>query len=119
MEELFDVLGIVPNLAGGQTATEQTYFEVNYTFYLNLIAFALSGFLLFVYRKGLGAPGAFRDPVCGMRTDSDGPSATHDSETYHFCSRHCQQTFEDDPMAFAHGESRRVSRQDHSEHEHH
>ena len=43
MDELFDALGIVPNLAGGQTATEQTYFELNYTFYLNLIAFALSG----------------------------------------------------------------------------
>jgi YHS domain-containing protein len=119
MEELFDVLGIVPNLAGGQTATDQTYFEVNYTFYLNLIAFALSGFLLFVYRKGLGAPGQFRDPVCGMRTDSDGPSSTHDSETYHFCSEHCKRTFEDNPMAFTRGESPRVSKQDHSEHEHH
>ena len=43
MDELFDALGIVPNLAGGQTATEQTDFELNYTFYLNLIAFALSG----------------------------------------------------------------------------
>ena len=65
MEELFDALGIVPNLAGGRTATEQTYFEFNYTFYLTLIAFALSGFLLYVYRRGLGAPGQYRDPVCG------------------------------------------------------
>jgi len=37
------------------TASEQTYFELNYTFYLNLIAFALSGFLLYVYRRGLGS----------------------------------------------------------------
>ena len=65
MEELFDALGIVPNLAGGQTATEQTYFEFNYTFYLTLIAFALSGFLLYVYRRSLGAPGQYSDPVCG------------------------------------------------------
>jgi len=43
MELLFDALGIVPNLAGGETATDRTYFERNYTFYLNLIAFALSG----------------------------------------------------------------------------
>ncbi|RRJ34044.1 permease [Halocatena pleomorpha] len=102
MEQLFAALGIVPNLAGGQTATEQTYFELNYTFYLNVIAFALSGFLYFVYRRGLGAPGQFRDPVCGMRTDDDDPSVTHDGETYYFCSRTCKQTFENDPSEFAH-----------------
>ena len=101
MELLFDALGIVPNLAGGQTATEQTYFELNYTFYLNLVAFALSGFLLYVYRRGLGAPGQYRDPVCGMRTDAEGPTVTHDDETYHFCSEHCKQTFESTPGEFA------------------
>ncbi|MCU4802088.1 permease [Halobacteria archaeon HArc-gm2] len=101
MEQLFDLLGIVPDLAGGQTATEQTYFELNYTFYLNLVAFALSGFLLFVYRRGLGAPGQYRDPVCGMRTGEDGPSATHDGETYHFCSRTCKRAFEATPDEFA------------------
>jgi len=101
MEQLFDALDIVPNLAGGMTASEQTYFELNYTFYLNLLAFALSGFLLFVYRRGLGAPGQYRDPVCGMRTAEDGPTATHDGETYHFCSRHCKRAFEETPEDFA------------------
>ena len=95
MEQLFDALGIVPNLAGGTTASEQTYFELNYTFYLNLIAFALSAFLLYVYRRGLGAPGQYRDPVCGMRTGEDGPTATHDGETYHFCSDACKHRFEE------------------------
>ena len=101
MEELFDALGIVPNLAGGETATEQTYFELNYTFYLNLIAFALSGFLFYVYRRGLGAPGQYRDPVCGMRTDEDGPTVTHDGETYYFCSASCKRVFTDDPDDYA------------------
>jgi len=101
MEELFDVLGIVPDLAGGQTATEQTYFEFNYTFYLNVIAFALSGFLLYVYRRGLGAPGQYRDPVCGMRTDNSGPSITHDGETYYFCSERCKQSFDEQPTEFS------------------
>jgi len=101
MEQLFDVLGIVPNLAGGRTATEQTYFELNYTFYLNVVAFALSGFLLYVYRRGLGAPGQYRDPVCGMRTDDDGPSAQFDGETYHFCSTACKRSFENAPREFA------------------
>jgi len=101
MEQLFDVLGIVPDLAGGMTAGEQTYFELNYTFYLNLIAFGLSGFLLYVYRRGLGAPGRYRDPVCGMRTDEDGPTVTHDGDTYHFCSKTCQRSFEETPEEFA------------------
>jgi len=101
MEQLFDVLGIVPDLAGGMTASEQTYFERNYTFYLNLLAFALSGFLLYVYRRGLGAPGQYRDPVCGMRTDEDGPRATHEGETYHFCSKTCKRAFEETPAEFS------------------
>jgi YHS domain-containing protein len=101
MEQLFDALGIVPNLAGGMTAAEQTYFELNYTFYLNLVAFALSGALFYVYRRGLGAPGEYRDPVCGMRTDADGPTATHDGETYHFCSAACERAFERTPADFA------------------
>ena len=101
MELLFDALGIVPDLAAGETATEQTYFELNYTFYLNLIAFALSGFLIYVYRRGIGAPGQYRDPVCGMRTDDEGPSASHDGMTYYFCSKTCKRTFEEEPTEFA------------------
>jgi len=101
MELLFDAFGIVPDLAGGETATEQTYFELDYTFYLNVVAFALSGFLLYVYRRGLGAPGQYRDPVCGMRTDDDGPSASHEGATYYFCSKACKRAFDDDPAAFA------------------
>jgi len=101
MEQLFSVLGIVPDLAGGMTASEQTYFELNYTFYLNLIAFALSGFLLYVYRRGLGAPGQYRDPVCGMRTGEDGPTVIHDGDTYHFCSKACRRAFEETPEEFA------------------
>ena len=101
MELLFDALGIVPDLAGGETATEQTYFELNYTFYLNIIAFALSGFLVYVYRRGLGAPGQYRDPVCGMWTDAEGPSESHEGTTYHFCSKSCKRAFRDDPFDFA------------------
>ncbi|WP_336134438.1 permease [Natronomonas amylolytica] len=101
MELLFDALGIVPNLAGGQTATEKTYFKLDYTFYLNLIVFAFVGFLAYVYRRGLGAPGEYRDPVCGMRTDDDGPSATYDGETYYFCADACRRAFEDSPESFA------------------
>ncbi|MFC6838394.1 permease [Halomarina ordinaria] len=100
MEELFSALGIVPDLAGGETASEQTYFTINYTFYLNVIAFALSGVLLYAYWRGLGAPGRYRDPVCGMRTDDDAPQVTHRGETFYFCSTHCKRAFETDPSEF-------------------
>ncbi|NHX37781.1 MULTISPECIES: permease [Halolamina] len=119
MELLFDAFDIVPDLAGGETATEQTYFELNYTFYLNLVAFALSGFLLYVYRRGLGAPGQYRDPVCGMRTDDDGPSAAHAGTTYYFCSKTCKRTFEKHPSEFAQQHPRVSETGSSRSHEHH
>ncbi len=119
MEQLFSVLDIVPNLAGGQTATEQTYFERDYRFYLNLIAFALSGFLLYVYQRGLGAPGQYRDPVCGMRTDESGPSATHGGETYYFCSNQCKRSFKRNPTAFSHAHPQVSGVHSSQNHEHH
>ncbi|GAA0242958.1 permease [Haladaptatus pallidirubidus] len=119
MEELFTALGIVPNLAGGETATEQTYFELNYTFYLNVVAFALSGFLFYVYRRGLGAPGQYRDPVCGMRIDDSGPSVTHDGETYYFCSNRCKQSFERNPAEFSHLQPQNSGAGSSQSHEHH
>jgi YHS domain-containing protein len=114
MEELFSFLGIIPNLAGGETATQKSYFKLDYTFVLNLIAFGLSGFLYYVYRRGFGAPGQHRDPVCGMRTDDDSPTVTHDNETYYFCSNACKREFEESPAQYA----KQVTRSDDS-HDHH
>ncbi|MBS1263168.1 MAG: hypothetical protein MAG715_00338 [Methanonatronarchaeales archaeon] len=98
MELLFDALGIVPDLAGGTTATERTYFELNYTFYLNALAAALSGLLLLAYRRGLHSKGE-RDPVCGMKI-GDGPSAKYGGGEYSFCSKPCRDAFERDPERF-------------------
>ena len=55
----------------------------------------------FVYRWGLGVPGQYRDPVCGMRTNDSGPSLTHDGETYYFCSKRCMRSFENRPDELA------------------
>jgi YHS domain-containing protein len=112
MEGPFDALSIVPDLAVGETATERTYFAVDYRFYLNLVAFALSGEPHYAYRRGLGAPGRYRDPVCGMRTDDGGPTAT-DDETYYFCSQVCKRTFEEDPGEYATGHSMVMASHDH------
>jgi len=119
MEQLFDALGIIPNLASGQTASEQTYFKIDYTLFLNAIAFGLTGFLFYVYRRGLGAPGQYRDPVCGMRTDEEGPSAEYDGESYYFCSNTCKRAFERRPPKYAIHSTPADSNGESREHEHH
>lgn len=95
MEIIFDAFGVVPNLAGGETATEKTYFEFNYTFYLNLIALSIMGFLYYVYRRGLTAQ-KHRDPVCGMRVNEN-ISFEHNEQTHYFCSKSCKNSFSKDP----------------------
>jgi putative membrane protein len=37
----------------------------------------------------------------GDLTNENGPSATHDGETYHFCSAACKRAFEETPVEFA------------------
>jgi hypothetical protein len=101
MEELFALLGIIPDLASGQSATEQEYFSFNYTFWLNLLAVGLSGFLYWVYRAKPKGP--YRDPVCGMPVSEDAPAKTIDGETFRFCSRRCRTRFARDPDHFTRG----------------
>jgi hypothetical protein len=36
-----------------------------------------------------------------MRTDRDGPTATHEGERYYFCSNTCKRRFEETPGEFA------------------
>jgi YHS domain-containing protein len=45
-----------------------------------------------------------KDPVCAMDVDSAHPSggtATHNGQTYYFCSNGCRQAFEKDPAKYA------------------
>jgi len=45
------------------------------------------------------------DPVCGMQVDPDSSagSATHEGETYHFCSKGCLEKFREDPERYLDG----------------
>jgi len=52
-----------------------------------------------------------------MRTDDDGPNATHDGKSYQFCSASCKRAFADAPDDFA-AHSPRVSDAG-SSHDHH
>lgn len=118
MEQLFDFFGLVPNLAGGQTATERTYFDLDYTLVLNIFAFGVSLFLYTVYRRGLGASGTHRDPVCGMRVDEFNRRETFADEMYYFCSERCRRVFADHPAQFAVTDAQPSDHADHSGHAH-
>ncbi|WP_436927705.1 hypothetical protein [Halosimplex amylolyticum] len=52
-------------------------------------------------------------------TDDDGPTATHDGETYHFCSRTCKRAFEDDPSGFTPSRPQRAGSDPSQGHDHH
>ncbi len=100
MEQLFAALEIVPEVVSGQSATEQEYFALDYTLWLNLAAIGLSGFLYWRYRQGRGPLSPYRDPVCGMWVDEDAERETHDGQTVRFCSEHCRRRFEQEPDRF-------------------
>lgn len=42
------------------------------------------------------------DPVCGMSVDPDRAAGSfeHNGETYYFCSKHCQQKFQNEPNRY-------------------
>ncbi|HPA85312.1 MAG TPA: heavy metal translocating P-type ATPase [Deltaproteobacteria bacterium] len=56
---------------------------------------------------GSGAPGKYRDPVCGMvTTDPDAYIRfEHQGNTYYFCSTHCLEKFRKNPGQYLHGEA--------------
>ena len=43
-----------------------------------------------------------KDPVCGMTVDEKTPAATSEfqNKTYYFCSEHCKQQFDKEPLKF-------------------
>lgn len=100
MEELFSALQILPRVAEAQSAVERSYFDLDYTFYLNLLALSLSGFLYWTYRRGRAKAGLERDPVCGMGSAGERITVPHDGTTYRFCSQTCQRRFLRDPARY-------------------
>ncbi|MDP2933030.1 MAG: YHS domain-containing protein [bacterium] len=41
------------------------------------------------------------DPVCGMKATSDLIASSHQGRAYYFCSDHCKEQFEANPVNFA------------------
>lgn len=42
----------------------------------------------------------FKDPVCGMNAEKNGPRAKHKKLTYYFCSELCKNAFLKNPERF-------------------
>jgi len=103
MEQLFSVLHIVPDVVEGESATARTYFALDYTFWLNLVALGLSGALYWMYRRGRGTADGDRDVICGMGVSEDAPTARVDGQVYRFCSDSCRRKFERSPEHYASG----------------
>jgi YHS domain-containing protein len=103
MEQLFSALHIVPEVVEGENASARSYFALDYTFWLNLVAVGLSGTLYGMYRRGLGAADGDRDAVCGMGVDDDAPTAEVDGQVYRFCSESCRRKFERSPGRYVSG----------------
>lgn len=103
MEQLFDLLGIIPEVVPGESAMARDYFSLDYTFWLNLVAVGLSGTLYWMYRRGLGAADGDRDAVCGMGTGADAPTAEVDGRVHKFCSESCKKRFEQAPERYVSG----------------
>lgn len=40
------------------------------------------------------------DPVCGMKASANLFKAEYKGKSYHFCSDHCEQQFNNDPEAY-------------------
>ena len=50
---------------------------------------------------GHGAPGPYRDPVCGMAVAEDAPHRlVHEGEAFRFCGPRCLERFRADPAGF-------------------
>jgi uncharacterized protein len=94
---LFSLLGLVPTTRPSIASISERPIEWNYTAVLNLIFLAVFAALI-----GLTMRRGERDPVCGMTVDRNAglPTSRYQGRTHHFCSTHCQSTFEANPEEF-------------------
>ena len=101
-EGIFRAAGLVPATRPRQIAP--AHFSWDYTTYLNIVFLALFALLYWTYRnrERLGAGrGHALDPVCGMQVDiAHCVRSIEDGKMYYFCSDHCRERFEQNPLRF-------------------
>jgi YHS domain-containing protein len=95
VDGIFSALGLIPT---GPRPTRVDIFSsirVDYKLALNAL-----GVVIFAALFWLAARRGATDPVCGMKVDRDKALRKESGgETYYFCSIHCRQAFEADPLS--------------------
>ncbi len=103
-QEIFRALGAIPSRR--TFSVSAAHFEWNYTTFLNVffILIALAVWWLAQHRDRFGGGVGYAiDPVCGMqvRTNDAPAHSRHGDITYYFCSDHCRERFESNPLSYA------------------
>ena len=80
-----------------------SHFAWNYTSFLNLVAIAVSGVVVWLARQRDTGGSYAQDPVCGMQVEKAHPGATleHEGSTVYFCAPRCAERFAKDPGRYA------------------
>jgi uncharacterized protein len=104
VEGIFKAFGLIPT--DRPETVVVTHFEWNYTSILNIVFLVVFAVLYWLYRtraRNGGGTGLAFDPVCGMQVQTaNAPARTqHGEHTYHFCSDHCRERFQESPQKFA------------------
>ena len=102
-QEIFRALGAIPSRRAFSVSA--AHFEWNYTTFLNFffILLALAVWWLAKHRDRFGGGVGYAiDPVCGMQVRiNDAPAhSQHGDVNYYFCSDHCREKFESNPMGY-------------------
>ena len=103
-EGIFLVAGLIP--ASRPTQVAPAHFSWNATTFLNIVFLALFALLYWTYRNRQrlgGGQETGRDPVCGMQVSTVNAPASLivDGRPVYFCSDHCRNRYEGDPLRFA------------------
>jgi YHS domain-containing protein len=112
VDGIFTALGLVPTGPRPTRADVFGQLAVNYKLALNLLGLAIFAALFWLtVRRGA------TDPVCGMKVDrARARTSLVASETYYFCSEHCQQSFEASPERYLKNDRRPSGEVAHSHH---
>ncbi len=102
-QEIFRALGAIPSRRAFSVSA--AHFEWNYTTFLNFffILLAVAVWWLAKNRDRFGGGVGYAiDPVCGMqvRTNDAPAQSQHGDVNYYFCSDHCREKFESNPLNY-------------------
>jgi hypothetical protein len=102
-QEIFRAFGAIPSRRAFSVSA--AHFEWNYTTFLNFFFLLLAVAVWWLAKnrdRFGGGVGYAIDPVCGMQVRiNDAPAhSQHGDVNYYFCSDHCREKFESNPVSY-------------------